>query len=102
MVGMVHHSYCVTLCYAGFPGGASGKEPACQGRRHKRQEFNPGIRKIPWRQKWPPTPVFLLEKFHGQRCLVGYSPWGPKVKMTEYTHTHTHTHIHTQSTPGIL
>ena len=23
-------------------------------------------------------PVFLPEKFHGQRSLVGYSPWGPK------------------------
>ena len=22
------------------------------------------------------TPVFLPGKFHGQRCLVGYSPWG--------------------------
>ena len=25
----------------GFPGGASGKEPACQCRRHKRSGFNP-------------------------------------------------------------
>ena len=25
-----------------------------------------------------PTPVFLPGKFHGQRSLVGYSPWGPK------------------------
>ena len=24
------------------------------------------------------TPVFLLGKFHGQRNLVGYSPWGCK------------------------
>ena len=23
-----------------------------------------------------PTPVFLLEEFHGQRSLPGYSPWG--------------------------
>ena len=27
--------------YWGFPGGASGKEPACQCRRHKRCRFNP-------------------------------------------------------------
>ena len=26
----------------------------------------------------PHTPVFLLEKSHGQRSLVGYSPWGHK------------------------
>ena len=25
-----------------------------------------------------PTPVVLLGKFHGQRSLVGYSPWGRK------------------------
>ena len=28
--------------------------------------------------KWQPTPVFLHGKFHGQKCLAGYSPWGPK------------------------
>ena len=27
-----------------------------------------------WSGKWQPTPVFLLQKFHGQRSLVGYSP----------------------------
>jgi len=45
--------------YMGFPGGASGKEPTCQRRRHKRCMFNPWVRKIPWRRAWQPTPVFL-------------------------------------------
>ena len=31
----------------GFPGGASGKEPACQCRRHKRCRFDPWVKKIP-------------------------------------------------------
>ena len=31
---------------------------------------------IPWKRKWLPTPVFLPGEFHGQRSLVGYSPWG--------------------------
>ena len=31
----------------GFPGGASGKEPTCQCRRHKRRGFDPGVKKIP-------------------------------------------------------
>ena len=31
-----------------------------------------------WRRKRQPTPVFLPGKSHGQRCLVGYSPWGQK------------------------
>ena len=26
-------------------------------------------------QKWQPAPVFLPGRFHGQRRLVGYSPW---------------------------
>ena len=40
--------------------------------------FNPWGRKIPWSRKWQPAPVFLPGKFHGQRTLVGYSPWGHK------------------------
>ena len=44
---------------AGFPDGASGKEPACQCRRCKRHEFNPFAGKIPWRRAQQPIPVFL-------------------------------------------
>ena len=29
-----------------------------------------------WRRQWHPTLVFLLGKSHGQRSLVGCSPWG--------------------------
>jgi len=36
------------------------------------------VGKIPWRREWQPTPVFLSGEFHGQRNLVGYSPWGHK------------------------
>ena len=43
----------------GFPGGATGKEPACQCRRCKRCGFTPWLRKIPWRRAWQPTPMFL-------------------------------------------
>ena len=53
----------------------SGRESACQYRRHR---FNPWVREIPWRRKWQPTPVFLPGKSHGQRSLVGYNPWGCK------------------------
>ena len=34
-------------CYRGFPGGASGKEPACQCRRHKRHRLITGSRRCP-------------------------------------------------------
>ena len=43
----------------GFPASASGKEPACQYKGHKRCGFNPWVGKIPWRRAWQPTPVFL-------------------------------------------
>ena len=40
----------------------------------------------PWRREWQPTPVFLPGESHGQRSLVGYSPWGRKEwDMTEAT-----------------
>ena len=38
----------------GFPGGTSGKEPACQCRRHKRHGFDPWVGKIPWRRHGNP------------------------------------------------
>ena len=50
-----------------FPGGTSGKESVCQCRRRKRCSFDPGVRKIPWRRKLPPTPVFLPGESHRQR-----------------------------------
>ena len=73
----------------GFPGGASGKESACQCRR---PGFDPWVWKIPWRREWLPTPVFLPEEFHRLISLVGYSPWGCKeLDMTEQL---THFHIY--------
>ena len=58
----------------GFPVCASGKEPACLYRIHRRYRFDPWVGKIPWRRAWQPTPVFLPRKSHRQRSLVGYSP----------------------------
>ena len=44
----------------------------------RRPGFNPWVRKIPRRREWQPTPVFLPGESHGQRNLVGYSPWSHK------------------------
>ena len=66
----------------GFPGCSLGKESASQCRRYKRNRFDSGVRKIPWRREWLPTPVFLPGKSQGQRSLVGYSPWGCKESDT--------------------
>ena len=86
------HSY-----LRGFAGGASGKELACQCRRHKRWGFNLWVGKILWRRSWQPSLVFLPGESHGQRSLAGYSSWGHEeldtTEVTKHTHTHTHTHI---------
>ena len=71
----------------GLPKWRSGKESTCQCRRHR---LNPWVKKIPWRRKWQPTPVFLLGKFHGQRSLTGYIVHGVAKcqKCWESEHTH--------------
>ena len=79
-----HHSeagwtHGITVYYVkgrGFPGGTDGKESVCQCKRCSGHGLSPCIGKILWRRKWQPTPVYLPGGFHGQRSLVGYSPWG--------------------------
>ena len=42
-----------------------------------------------WRRQWHPTPVLLPGKSHGQRSLVGCSPWGcDESDPTEQLHFH--------------
>ena len=78
---LVLTSFChvIWLHYLGFPTCFSDKESTCQCRRH---EFSLWVSKIPHRRIWQPTLVFLLGKSHGQRSLVGYSPWGCKESDT--------------------
>ena len=44
--------------------------------------FDPWIRKIPWRRKWQPAPVFLPGESNGWRSLAGYSSQGRKESDT--------------------
>ena len=37
---------------------------------------------LPWRRKWQSTPALLPGKSHGQKSLVGYSPWRRKESDT--------------------
>ena len=67
----------------GFPGGARGKEPTCQCRRHKRCGFNSWVQKISFRRAWQPTSVFLPGKSHGQRSLVSYTVHGVTKSLTQ-------------------
>ena len=71
----IARSVCLKLWKEAFlmwaPQWLSGKESAYQCRRCW---FDPWVRKIPWRGKWQPIPVFLPGKSHELRSLVGYSP----------------------------
>ena len=63
------------------------------------EELNPWTRKIPWSRKWQLTPIFLTGKSHGQRSLVGYSPWGHKIvghnlATKQQIHTNTVSPLH--------
>ena len=74
----------------GFPGVTRGKESTCQSRRQERCAFDAWVRKgqeDPLEWEMASTPVFLPEKFHRQRNLVGYSPLGCNdLDATEHTH----------------
>ena len=71
-------------------GGASGKEPACQCRRHKRSEFNSLIRKIPWKRTRQATPGVLPGESHGHRSLrlqsMGLKSWTQLKRLSTHAH----------------
>ena len=65
----------------GFPGGSGGKESACNAGD---LGLIPGLGRSPGGGHGSLIQYFCLENLHGQRSLVGYSPWGHKESdMTE-------------------
>ena len=50
--------------------------------------IDPWVGKIPWNREWLPTPVFLPGKFHGQKNLVGYIPWGHRIRHNPSEQVH--------------
>ena len=74
-----------------------GKEFACNAGDMGDTALIPGSGRSPGRGKWQSIPVFLPEKSHEQRSLVGYSPKGhKKLDMTEGLSRHTITIIYTK------
>ena len=65
--------------YDGFPGGTMVKNPPANAEDTRDMGSFSWGEKMPWSRKRQPTPVFLPGKFHGQRSLVDYSPWGHTV-----------------------
>ena len=59
--------------HTGFTGDSVGRRIHLQCRRHR---LDPWVKKIPWRRKWQPTPVFLPVKSYSQKSLLGYFAMG--------------------------
>ena len=56
-----------------------------------------------WRKKWQPTPVFLPGESHGQKSLVGCSPWGHKMSNTTKRLSTAHSNVYSSFlTQGIV
>jgi len=64
-----------TYRIGGFPGGSDGKESSYD---EGDLGLIPASGRCPYRKERQPIPVFLPEKSHGQRSMVGSSPWGHK------------------------
>ena len=86
------------LCYAslGFSGGSDGEESVCN---EGDLDSIPGLRRSPGGGHGNPFQCSCLENPHGQRSLVGYSPWGREEsdmieQISAYTPTPTHMLIH--------
>ena len=68
----------------------SGQDSTCQCRRCRRRGFHPCVKKIPWRRKQQPTPVFLPGESYGQRGLVSQRSMGSHRVRSDWGHTGTH------------
>ena len=68
-----------------FPGGPDGKESACNAAD---LGSIPRLGRSLGEGNGDPLPVFLPGELHGQKSLVGYSPWGRKESDTTELLTH--------------
>ena len=68
-----------------FPASSNGKESACNAGD---LGLIPGVRKIPWRKTWQPTPGFLPRESHKQKT-INRQTMGSQSNASEWlTHTH--------------
>ena len=81
----------------GFPCGSAVKNLPANAR--DKCSFDPWVRKIPWRRKWQPAPVFLPVIFHGQRRLEDYSPLDHKDDLANKQQG---SHVATPGNPSLL
>ena len=72
----------------GFPGGSAVTTPPANAgdlglMPGSRPGFDAWVRKIPWRKKWQPTPVFLPGQSHGLRSKVGYGVTKSQTRLSD-------------------
>ena len=79
----------LNVFYQGFPGGSDSKEPPVV-----QQTRVPSLgQEYPLEREWLPSPIFLAGEFHGQRSLIGYSPWGHRESDTIKQQAHKYKYI---------
>ena len=66
----------------GLPRGHGVKNPPASAGILRRCGFDPWIRKIPLEEELATHSIFLPGESHGQRSLVGHSPWGHRESDT--------------------
>ena len=64
------------LLYTGAQNQLQHPLPCDQGTAHSQESAPQRSEELDARRQWHPTPIFLPGKSHGQRSLVGCSPWG--------------------------
>ena len=84
----------------GFPGGASGKEPARQCQRQKTRGFDLWVRKMPWRRAWQPTPILENSVDRGAWEATVHRTAESQTRQKQLS-THTHT-LHAPTTKAVI
>ena len=80
-----------TLVFMGFPGGSDDNESACNSGDPR---SIPGLGRFRGGGHGNPLQYSSLENPHGQRSLVGYTPWGCKdLDMIEWLSTAQHSKL---------
>ena len=81
------HTHTHTLLSLGFLSGSVVKNLPANAGDARDSGLIPGSGRSPWSKKWQPTPIFLPEKLHGKRGLVGSAHGIAELDMAEHAHT---------------
>ena len=80
--------FCLTFEFIGLPWWLRWLRVCLAMQEMQETQIWSWVGEIPWRRKWPPTPVYLPGKSYGQRSLVGCSPWPVQLDPTLQLNTH--------------